>query len=98
MRGGEGRKTVLTWLQKQKRATKLPETLRKLDDLPDELIAAIRKRAKVPEGVTFRKMTPSQRYAMREAAKEIYISINRKAEQAKKAFFLLVEVCTTDEP
>lgn len=97
-RGGAGRRKVLDWLQTEKRERELPQVLKKLDAQPAELMAAIRKKAKVDAEVTIRKMTPSQRYAMRNAALIMWQDYQRKSKKLGEVFVLLMNACTTDEP
>lgn len=93
---GKGRIAFMTQMQKMIREQKLPETCKKFEALPAELKEAIKKRAGVPD-IALREMNNAQRYAMRRAAEDIFLKIERKAAQAGAAFRLLVAACTTEE-
>lgn len=92
---GKGGAAFVTQMQKMIREQKLPETCKKFEALPVELKEAIRKRAGVPD-VALREMNNAQRYAMRRAAEDIFMQVERKASQAGTAFRLLVTACTTE--
>jgi len=92
MKGGEGRKKVLTWLQEQKRAKQLPEVSRKYADLPDGIREAIAKAAGV-DNVLLKSLTATQRRAMRNEAEKLYRRLDAKTRTAQRAFMLLVTAC-----
>lgn len=97
-RGGEGRRIVLTWLQKQKRDFELPECSRKYDLLGCDLRNAIANAAGVPFGVPLADLMPHQRWALRRSCDSLERRLEEKLALVRKAKWLAAKSCTDDEP
>ena len=96
MKGGEGRRMALTWMQEQKRSRELSETAKKYAALPQGVREVIAKAAGVDD-VSLLKLSPHQRRAMRNEAEKLFMRLDSKARTAQRAFLLLVSACTVSE-
>lgn len=86
---------VLTPMQEAKRKRELPEVSQQYAGVSVALREAIAKKAGVVDG-SLAKMPIAQRRALRNAAQDIFQTLERKAIAAQKAFVLLVTACDSN--